>query len=113
MNQVKRWLPVAVIAGFAYLLYANWQSKETEPLAYATACSSGGCADVKPAQTSRNPFTHVFKWQQGGGLTKVTCRRGMVLFGRWECKLGRKRAAAVEARDDMRSYPADTKRSVE
>jgi len=112
MNPIKKYWPAALVAAVAYLLYANWKLEETQPLAHAAACGNGGCIDPQPAKSDRNPFTHKYQWQ-GTGMIDVTCRRGMVLLGRWECKVKRKQAAAAEARDDMDQYPTQTKRSVE
>lgn len=111
MYRAKQLLPLLAVAGLAYLLYANWQLEETEELAYATGCSSG-CSDKRPAKKSRNPFVHEYEWPVGGGVVEVVCRRGMILLGRWTCKIQGETAAAVEGKDDMRQFPHQTERGL-
>ena len=112
MYRAKQLLPLLALAGLAYLLYANWQLEETEELAHAVGCSSGGCTDARPAKANRSPFVHDYEWQLGGGVVEVVCRRSLILFGRWSCKIRGEAATAVEGKDDMRQFPHQTERGL-
>jgi hypothetical protein len=113
MHPVKQYAPLAVLAAAGWLVYANWKLEATLPLAQATACGAGACAEQTPLRVERDPFKHEYAWRSGAGQIAVTCRRGLILLGAWSCKPVVDQLPGVEGRDDLTHYPHQTERGVD
>jgi hypothetical protein len=82
----KKFVAIFCLVGSGFALYNVYS--DVSPLqarASEVACGNTGCAQLIGME--RTPFSQVFTFQvrKGPNTARVACRRGMLLFGDYDC----------------------------
>jgi hypothetical protein len=83
----KKLVAIFCLVGSGFALYNVYS--DVSPLqakAAETACGAGGCSQLLGME--RTPLSQVFTFQVRKGsanTARVVCRRGMLLFGDYDC----------------------------